>query len=89
MNIPLRDMNGRVSHAHDAPPEEETGGRGEGMVGEGAGSGYKHYRRSLEEGPCRPSENNMQMKQLMRTFRLHLILFHHICLFPFWQRVIE
>lgn len=39
VNIPLRDMNGRVSHAHDAPPEQETGGRGAGLVGEGAGSG--------------------------------------------------
>lgn len=39
MNIPLRDMNGRVSHAHDAPPEEETGGRGAVLVGEGAASG--------------------------------------------------
>lgn len=33
MNIPLRDMNGRVSHAHDAPPEQEAGVRGGGLGG--------------------------------------------------------
>lgn len=39
VNIPLRDMNGRVSHAHDAPPQEETGGREAVLVAEGAASG--------------------------------------------------
>lgn len=38
VNIPLRDMNGRVSHAHDAPPEQEAGVRG-GGVGEMVGAG--------------------------------------------------
>lgn len=38
MNIPLRDMNGRVSHAHDAPPEQEAGVR-EGGLGEVVGAG--------------------------------------------------
>lgn len=33
VNIPLRDMNGLVSHAHDAPPVQGGGGGGGGGGG--------------------------------------------------------
>ena len=49
MNIPLRDMNGLVSHAHDAPPVQREGEREKEREGERK-RGRERWRRGGSNG---------------------------------------